>query len=167
MQTRTKRAKRVERGTLTGEGASVREAKADLSAKIDAALEGTYRPVVINYKSWTAIVYRDPTGWYYLLNEQFLPGRDSFGYCMHYHGDREVCIQHAAFHVLQNACDVYAIRNDADVPEWLSDDKLRSDLVYWCRWQRAAAWAKVNMPELDNNQLHRWACEHNHEEQFA
>ena len=154
--------KLVSRGCLTGEGATAKEAKDNLSSLVDAALEGSYTPLLLNYNGQSAIVYRDPVGWSYSLLYLSEDGK-SQQRCSLFIGARQECIQRAAFHIIQNGCDIDAIRSDADLPSWLEDRSRRSDLVSWCRWQRAAKHAQ-QAGEVD---VHKWACDHSHDAQFA
>jgi hypothetical protein len=154
--------KLVSRGCLTGEGSTVKEAKDSLSSLTDAALEGSYTPVLLSYNGQHAMVYRCPVGWSYSLLNLSENGK-SAERCSVFVGTQWDCIQHAAFHIIQNGCDVQAIRSEADLPDWLEDCFRRSDLVSWCRWQRAAQFAQ-NTGEPD---VHKWACDHHYDAQFA
>lgn len=155
--------KYASRGVLTGEGTTVKDAKENLNAKIDAALEGSYSPILLAYKGYQAVVHRCPVGWSYSLIKVG-EGVTETG-CTVFVGDKKETINAAAFHIIQNGCDINAIHSEADLPDWLTDKSRRNDLVSWCRWQRAAAHAKeTGVPE---NDIHGWACEHHHDAQFA
>lgn len=48
---------------VAGSGRNVTEAKRDAGRKIEAALSGSYTPVVVSWRGWAALVYREPGGW--------------------------------------------------------------------------------------------------------
>lgn len=53
---------------MSGTGATVKEAKADASRKLQAAMEGDYLPYLLTLRDEMAIVARDPvSGWGYRL----------------------------------------------------------------------------------------------------
>lgn len=57
---------RVEYCGMPGTGRTVREAKQDAARKIEAALDGTYQPMVLSYRGLTAVVWRVAKhGWVY------------------------------------------------------------------------------------------------------
>jgi len=127
-----------------------------------SALEGSYSPVLLSYKGQHAIAHRCPVGWSYSLINVSDDGKHETG-CTMFVGTKEAAVNSAAFHIIQNACDVFAIRSDSDLPTWLTDRSKRSDLVSWCRWQRAAAYAQKN----NEPDVHKWACDHHYEARFA
>jgi len=56
-------------GGLSGRGKNITTAKADLADKIDAALEGSYTPILVHVADspLSALVWRDLHGWQYTI----------------------------------------------------------------------------------------------------
>ena len=150
------------RGCLTGEGRTVKEAKDELNALVDTALADSYTPVLLSYQGHHALAYRCPVGWSYTLLRLAGDGKSEVG-CTVFVGARYDCIQSAAFHIIQNGCNINAIRSVDDLPSFLENNSLRSELVYWCRWQRAALCAQMT----GQADVHKWACEHASDPDFA
>ena len=62
---------KIEYFGMPGEGPTVKEAKLDAGRKIEAALHGSYAPTFLTFGDYTALVWREPTGWgYRLLSEK-------------------------------------------------------------------------------------------------
>ncbi len=161
----------ADRGSLNGIGKTITEAKANLNGKVDAALEGSYHPALVNFGQWSALVYRDPHGWNYKILQRPDMVADGiidvrFGSC----GFTSLgqATQAAAAHVLDlDSREDFHV--DSDIPTWLTDPSDRRDLLYKGRFQRAYAWAKANMPEIADNDhlLHAWACDNDRDPRFA
>jgi hypothetical protein len=154
------------RGDLTEHGATAKDAKAALDARIDAALVGSYVPHLVTYRDLTALVFREPTGWTYtILREE--SGADGVFRPTAIQGTRDSrneVIQSAAHHVIQNVCGPDDIWEDADIPSFLTDVESRRNLITTSRFQRAHRWATDNGIEGD---LHRWSCDHADDPQFV
>lgn len=169
---KTKRAKTVyvERGQLTGQGETKTEAKADLDGKIEAALKGPYNIRIVNYGLYSAIVYRQPSGWCYkmLLTENMVkPGIVEVDYTSLYDSEAEA-MQAASFHVLDlGGPDEW--RKNEDIPLFLMGADKRACVLSNARFRRAYAWAKENKPEgRDNDHLwHEWASWNCRNPEFA
>jgi len=157
-----RKAKSESRGCLSARGTTVKEAKDRLNAKIDAALEGDYTPVFLSYKGENAIVYREPQGWSYSLVNPNVDGQAKVRVTQPCK-TRQDALDSAGAHIIQNGCDINAIHSVDDFPEWFTSPYYRSELVAWCRWQRAAVHAKLQ-GEPD---VHGWACDNCRNEQFA
>jgi hypothetical protein len=150
------------RGPLAASGATWKEVRANLDAMVDDALAGDYQPTLLTYNGNSALVYREPSGWCYVLVTH-TPGGKSWNRCHQSVGTRQDTIDYAAYHIIQNGVDIQAVHVDSDLPDMLESRSLRSDLVLWCRWQRAA---KVAQDRGEPN-VHQRACDHYLNPEFA
>lgn len=172
MATTTRRAKTVEQGMLTGQGATVTEAKASLKAKVEAALTGSYEPATVTHGAYTAIVFRQPDGWYYKLRvsvDYTVSGILTVYASNSGEADRDASIQRAASHVIDIGSGDDEIHGDGDIPAWLTNVDYRRTILGNARFRRAWRWAKENKPEgLDtDHEWHRWACHNDRDPRFA
>lgn len=162
----------VSRGNVDGYGPTVREARADLEAKVDKALSQSYEPILLSYGGYTLLGYGNPSSWTYkVLRRSDLDkaGPVDVGGCS-VERDRVSCLRSMAYHVVQLGMNIETTRADGDLPDFLTDPGHRRDLLQWARWQRAARWAMQNPAEsgvADHNGAHAYACEHERDERFA
>jgi hypothetical protein len=164
-----RRVRGLERGRLTGAGATVKEARVDLEAKVDAALAGSYDPVLISCGAYMAVIWRAPDGWYYRLRE-FADVRATGLHEVAGGGnydDRESCVQAAAFHVLDIGSGPDDFHVDADIPAFLAHPGKRSTLLSNARFHRAYAHARANGLGAGDDDWHRWACDHSRDPEFS
>lgn len=163
------KVKSVSCGVLAAEGETVAEARETLAVMVEDALSGDYRPFFVAYGNYTAVVYREPTGWHYrLLANGVQPGVSRLGFGTFYE-TREKAIVAAAFHVLDLGSGDEEFHSDDDIPNWLTERRERDVLLHNARFRRAYRWVKANQPDgRDNDHLwHEWAGWHSHDSQFA
>jgi hypothetical protein len=80
---------------MSGEGATMKDAKADASRKIERAMNADYRPIVITWRNTTKIAVMTPHGY----TTRFL---DSDCDCTSSTFDREQITQEMMYHIAQN-----------------------------------------------------------------
>lgn len=115
---------------MSGQGKNVTEAKRDAGEKIQRALKGDYRPIVLTLGAETMIGWREPTlGWFYATSEQAI--RDY----RHNSGGqtREETENTMRHHLAQNAWNG---TNDTECLEFIHDKRKQDDLRYWIKFQR-------------------------------
>ena len=112
---------------MPGEGPTVKEAKLDAGRKIEAALKDSYAPTFLTFGSYTALVWREPSGWGYRL----LPDKEDTLYAC-CQDSRPDTIRQAKRHLAQLADNVVA--NEAILAYVHKDD--RKEIENNIRWQR-------------------------------
>lgn len=158
----------AERGDLESSGPTKSEAKANLERKIDFALTGSYRPVLVKCGPYSVLVWREPSGFSYsILRDTETDGIHEPSSCAVGFESRDEAINAACAHAFQIGADITAIRTDSQIPDWVRLPRDRDNILCLGRFQRAYRWAKENQPEGispdDGNALHRWACDHDRE----
>jgi hypothetical protein len=159
--TRRKMLKTASRGQLTGWGETVSEAKADLTKRVDQALEGSYDPFLVVFGEYTILAWREPENWCYKImrGSDIKDGIHQIGMgCCGGSESRDEFLQQAAYHVINVSSVDY--HKDEEIPEFLTDRSKRQDILHCCRFQRAYRYAKENVPEGRDNdsKWHEWAC---------
>lgn len=142
---------------MEGQGPTVAKAKQDAAKKIEAALYGSYCPVIRSFRGHTALIYRSPEGWHYA----FLNGSDrqSLGYSSP-RADFCEAIRDAVLQLAMHA--------------WQPEDGLKSPVIEETgsqttdgRWLRSefASWAKFQLlyraakeRGLNEHESHTLAC---------
>lgn len=163
----------IERGNLWATGATKTEAKANLEPMIDQALSGSYDPVILHCGSNSCLVWRTPTGWTYRIqwSDQRTDGLHEIRSPGSQHYTRDQAISKAGYHLVTLSLDHDVIHTDEDIPSYVSDPRDRNMVLSQFKFYRAWRWAKANIPgmadEANNNELHRWACDHQYDERFA
>lgn len=159
---------------MDGTGRNVTEAKRDAGRKIEEALSGSYRPVVLESRGWAMLVWRDICGWQSSIikwvdhdqNYESLwradvssgSGEKSF----------EECLERAYSHLAQMTWDqkelVPPCLEEAGATKYVLPlaKRRRSMLDDFRRWrgfQLAYQHAKITLGDGDAR-WHQWACEH-------
>lgn len=148
---------RIEYFGMDGEGRNVTEAKKDAGRKLEQFVRQAGMPKFLCYRSATIVMWRGKEDWLY----GFLRDGDISGWSYH-PGGYDECRMAAAHHLAQNECDQDEIITESDVPEFVTDRHDRRELVRYMMWQRAARFAQ-RVLELESNDVHAWACEHERE----
>ncbi len=158
-------------GEFYGEGKTRTAARENLYKKIALASAHDYQPVVVEHAGAMALITQEPEGvrTMFCWQGQSLSERLRSYSCSWIAESKKVAEQSAATNLVQQTTDIDAIHTVEDVPTIVTDDKCKRELVYWCRWQRAARYAKaIGMVDDGSiNGVHRWACDHCTDEQFA
>jgi hypothetical protein len=117
---------------IEGTGCTVTEAKKDAGAKIEKALSGSYRPIVLAAGGETIICWRNPEyGWSYgWLRDGDISGTSSG------RGDREDCECSARRHIGMNATDWRTCLRPEDVDPIVKEAADRREIAQMCAWQR-------------------------------
>lgn len=169
-----KLAEVVERGMLCGVGTTKTLAKADLEAKVEQAITGSYDPELITFDGETVLVHRTPQGWAYraittcrlaedgvldMANRSMVRGYDT----------REQAVQAAIYHAVSLSIRTRDWRTEGDLPAILTDPVYRQRVLATGRYERAYDWAKANMAELEGDIVAcgRWATEHQNDSRFS
>jgi hypothetical protein len=158
----------AQRGWLKGYGPTKAEAKQSLEAAVDRALKGSYSPVLVRCGPITIMVWRDPTGFQYsIMHDSANDGIHEPSGCAIGFESMGEAIRSAASHAFSIGVDLTTVRTDSDIPLWVEGTDRRDNIIGLGRFQRAYRWAKQNQPDgiqPDNdNDLHRWACDHSSE----
>ena len=141
---------------MDGEGATLKEAKADAARKVERALEGSYTPEMIRFDDWAVLLWREPFGWHYKLIGGVCAG-NLYG-CTR--GDHDEVREYAIYHLVSAT---YNPHDDASVERALAYLGTHGTLAHIAnlktdvRFQRAYRQLRdAGVPESD---CHRQVCE--------
>jgi hypothetical protein len=163
MASKTPRLVNVTIHNVTGDGATRAEAKADAEAKLDALVRGSYNPVVIIYRGWTGLVYREPSGW---CARTIAPGSVGIqrpgGTCC-YGDDLADALARTALHI-------FTLGWDHGDPVGYVPPELPAGLAKEFKtnagFQRAYQHAKLERLGTNDYQWHIWACDNCRDPRF-
>ena len=142
---------------MTGEGATLREAKLDALAKVDAALAGSYDPVIVEHRGSVKLIWREPDGWRHAtivlcgVPETRMPG----GKYYPADPDLDTARRKALFHLAQIT---WVPADLTDVPECVTDERDRRELVGYFMFQLAYRFGREERG-MSDAEAHREACE--------
>jgi hypothetical protein len=118
---------------MDGTGQTVKDAKADAAQKIEAAMEGSYTPIVLTAGGETIICYREPTyGWSY----SFVRNGELSGSSIMGDRSRTYTERSARRHLGGIATDWRTCFGPDDVDSIVLDPADRKDIAEGCSWQR-------------------------------
>ena len=142
---------------MEGTGRNVTEAKRDAGSKLEAAMRGSYNPVLMSHRGWSILVWRTPSGWESTITHE--PGE--FGHVRKEgtlyggsYGDktREEVIDYAKEHLAQ----VSWLPEDGLVPPaFLVKRQSVSDFKTWAEFQMRYKAARER--GMDDNDAHSYA----------
>lgn len=110
---------------MTGTGHTVKEAKLDAGRKIEAALEGDYSPLLVQWRGTTAVFSRNPkSGWGYRFAHGSSPVQTMFQSCCGNDGRDE-----ALMRMLLHVADVEHREGEAEADALFDASGLRPRLI--------------------------------------
>ncbi len=126
------RVRKVARlGVLEANGATVKEAQQALDVMTEAAVTGTYEPIVVTFRSESWIGWREPTGWH--------SRRVGAMGCTMY-GDTQRANVERALRCNAARCEWNSAEESSPVLDHVSvSDEDRVDFARWIRFQRTFA----------------------------
>lgn len=142
---------------MTGEGATLREAKLDALAKVDAALAGSYDPEIVAHRGSVKLIWREPDGWRHAtiahrgVPETRMPG----GKYYPADPDLDTARRKALFDLAQIT---WVPADLTDVPECVTDERDRRELVSYFMFQLAYRFGREEQG-MSDAEAHRMACE--------
>jgi hypothetical protein len=162
MASKTTRTVNVTLYGVTGTGATQARAKADAEARLEALVRGSYNPVVITYRGWTGLVYREPAGWCARTIAPGSAGIQRPGCTCCYGEELAEAVDRTALHIFTLGWD----HSDpvGYVPPELPAG-LAKDFKHNAGFQRAYRHAQNNGFGGDAA-CHRWACDHSRDREF-
>jgi len=84
---------------MTGQGATVKEAKQDAGRRISEALDGDYTPLLVTWRGTTAVMSRSPkSGWGYRFSHGNAPIQEMYQSCTFEH-DRKEALARMLLHI--------------------------------------------------------------------
>jgi hypothetical protein len=134
---------RIEYYGIEGEGATVKEAKANAGQSLIGIVRDLEEgPLVVSFRGWAKMIWRGKYGW----NERFIQtegGPIEMGSaCLHGGGSREDAVVHATRHIADCAWTfeveddaAYAAEAFAKLPRGRRDEAVR-EFLYRIGWQR-------------------------------
>lgn len=146
---------------MDGEGVTVSEAKRDAQAKIEAAMKGSYSPVVIKFRGMVGIAWREPLCWCYkVVHPDSEEGEQGPG-CSVCKG-KEAAVSEMRAHMAQLG---WKHEEGLTVSPLLvdEDESVQREFLRLCRWQLAARHARDTLGMTDSGKIHTWASTHDRE----
>lgn len=139
---------------MDGEGATLKEAKADAARKVEAALEGDYAPYLLRLGKTAFLVFRTPlSGWGYAPSIQGR-GEGPLHHNASGYASRAEAIRDARHHMAQNLIHILP---DEELIAFVHADQ-RRQLADYIQWQhRARAWMQT-YPEMSSSDVHAHSC---------
>lgn len=150
---------------MQGTGRNVTEARRDAGAKLQAAMEGSYEPELLESRGWVLVLWRDPHGWRHnTIAEGGTMRKDAFRCYSSGYRDRIDALSSALLHLAQMSWDGAEV-----LPPCLwevqalskfrgeTGRRLIAEFRSWRGFQLAyKAATAAGLPETAR---HRWACE--------
>jgi hypothetical protein len=137
---------------MDGAGSTVTEAKKDAGRKIEAALDGSYAPSIIDHRGYSVLVYREPMGWCDKLircPEGMRTGRQ---YASANHATEKDALRAACRHVAQLG---WTEADGQEPPVFLTD---RADIAEYKAWTRfQLRYQAARRAGLEGNDAHSFA----------
>lgn len=159
---------RVDYYGMEGQGKNVTEAKRDAGGKIAKALDGDYKPVILQSRGWAIMLYREPRyGWTSATIMDSGEWRANHGGSSYGSGDYHETLCASLSHLAQMTWD-----GKEEYPPCLKEcvelDKLRrsdrdtmgrrllADFKSWRCFQ--LAYKSAHAQSLPEGERHQWAC---------
>lgn len=140
---------------VEGEGRNATEAKAAAIARLEAATDGDYRPVLLRFNAAEALVWRELDGWRYRIIHQDDYGCESglFAHCL-----QEPQITKAALIVAakRHLAQIGWIPGQDDEAIAYVDAGNRGELARWLRFQNA--YRRFKAEGKSDMECHELAC---------
>lgn len=120
---------------MDGEGATVKEAKADAGKKIERAMAGMWMPKLLRLNNSmgqevTVLLYRTPWDWHYT----FIDERTGWlTYSVAGFSDEEECERSATRHAAKNL--IRPQGDDEHIAKQIKDQRDRQDFLEYAAWQ--------------------------------
>jgi hypothetical protein len=138
---------------VEGEGRNVTEARRDAGRKIEAAMTGSYEPIVVAWRDHVILVTREPGGWSTPIIVDEEGPRDGRIYSPPDCKSEKEAIIEAQAHIAKLG---WKPEDGAEPPPFLTDKAARADHRTWVEFQMRYREAKAN--GMDSENAHSYAC---------
>ena len=146
---------------MTGYGKTMQAAKNDACRRIEAAMDGHYTPHIVRWRGYTGVAWREPVAgvWSYsVVRPDQADGLFAGGSTVLADGSELTC----RWAMLRHLADLgWKPEDGKAIPDILEQSPLvdQHAFVNMVRFWLACAHAR-DVLKLTDNELHRWACEH-------
>ena len=150
---------------MEGEGATMKEAKADAGRQLEAAMQGDYSPFTVVWRGIVAILVRAPkTGYGYRMIHMNESDKPETSHSMNYLATQD--FEDARFQMIRHLADITRKAGELDSPLF---DYLRTNTATAYRrefvehskredYTRARFLIAEHAMKLPNGDAHDWAC---------
>jgi hypothetical protein len=115
-----------------GKGPTAKDAKRDACQRIEALHEGTWEPIIREWRSHAVLVHRDLNGWQYTFIRHNGCALRRHGACIG-SGDYRETLRSAERHLADIG---WTVTDPLDLfPEWFNHEEDRQEIISSRRWQ--------------------------------